>query len=268
MVGIEVRNRPKKWIFVRISGCVFLASLIVLIWKGPVWTIVTSLTGLIVSLTGLYIHVRRRDEVPFGWSGGLLATGHIILLGVSLVFQSLFLKPLPDVTLSIPSLSYSFVDPGGKFKLKGPEGWNYQVTSAAGETGVTIVPASQDHYMGVSEIQVWVRELSSAPPSPSEFLDRMVASVNYSGRKGSGDAMFQLRTETVDLINGGKGVVTVLDIKKFWIPIRQITLFGMKNGRYFCSISSTGLREHATLSKVLCLGLFETLKITKGENIK
>jgi len=73
--------------------------------------------------------------------------------------------------------------------------------------------------------------------------------------------LFSFEIKRIELLSKGTGILSTLDIKKFWIPMRQISLFGIKNQRFMCSISATGLKSHSTLSQVLCLGLFEKIKI-------
>jgi len=113
--------------------------------------------------------------------------------------------------------------------------------------------------MGISEVKIWIRELEIEPESADDFLQKMASTMTGADRQKR-QKQYEFEVNSSETLGGSKSVFSILDVKRFWVPLRQVTLFGIKEKRYFCSISASGLKSHSTLSKVLCLGLFETIR--------
>ena len=112
---------------------------------------------------------------------------------------------------------------------------------------------------GVSELTVRVRKMENTTAHPVEFLNKMAEALSIKSKQSH--TLFIFTTEPTRLLNGDQGVWSRLQIKRFWIPIYQRVLYGIKNKRYLCTVSVSGLEKHSTISGVLCLGIFETVRI-------
>jgi hypothetical protein len=250
MFGLEIEKDPG---FPWISTSVFLAvSAVALgIWWGPGGIFTASGAGLALSVVGWRSSNR----------GVLAAMGlvHGFLLFLALLLWALFLHKLPDPVLQMPRLTHVYRDPQGLFDLRGPAGWVYTAVATPEEAGVRLRPASQNTYMGISEVAVFVRKLKEPPKSTDKFLGKMASSL--AGNRIIKKKLFRFSTEPARLLNEDAGVWSVLNVKKFWVPLTQISLFGIKDKIYFCSVSATGIKAHDTLSKVMCLGLMEAIEI-------
>lgn len=185
-------------------------------------------------------------------------TGLVTLAGLG--FKSFFLDPLSPARLKFPPLQHTYLDQNLLFEMRGPQNWSYEPLPLVGESGVKLRPFSNEDYIGISEVKVLVRKLSSPPPNPEKFLNNIAALMSRGQEKVK--KSFAFHVEPADLMSKAqKGVWSILTLKRFFIPLRQITLFGIKEGRYLCTVSATGLEAHSTLSRVMCLGLFETVLI-------
>ena len=260
MVGLQIQAKGKKWAGIQTLAVLAVTSMAFGIWLGPFWVYVSSGLGLLVCVLAILLKVKTPAAYPgFTVYMSLFVLHGFFILG-GWVLYSLFLQPLPKEALKMPKIAEPYSDPGYMFTLKGPTGWDYSMIQSSEGNGVRMTPLDQNQYMGASEIQVWVRELEEEPASPERFLELMAKTFTDSKRQNGNKKMFELKMEHIETLSGHKGVLSTLDIKRFWIPLQQVTLFGIKKGRYLCSVSSTSIRSHATLSRILCLGLFETIE--------
>jgi len=257
-MGVQF-GRKTNWIWVYLTYTAAMASACLGAWMGPRGMYIASTAGLIFSFVGIICALVDKDiYAGIGYSVAAVFV-HFLLILVGWGLYVFFLKPLPDPSLRLPSFSHHYVDPEGLFELTGPAGWEYVSIVSADESGVQLHPASREDYMGISEMEVMVRRLDVTPPSPSQFLKKMASSL--SQRKASGKKMFLFTTEPAELLTGGEGLWSTLDIKKFWLPLRQVALFGVKNKRYFCAVSASGLKAHSTLARVVCMGVYEKMRV-------
>lgn len=210
-------------------------------------------------MLGLEIH--RKSSRRWLW---VLGSGMVLLGGLGVgIFWALFLTPLSDDQLAIPKLSERYRDPSLHFETRYPAGWTVQPVGDAVEPGVSIRPGKEASYAGVSEIMVRIRFLDRQPNSQDEFLMKW-AEMFTSSERSTKNKKFSFETRLVDLLNGDKGVMSILDMQRFWIPMRQLAIFGFKPNGVLCSVSVSGLKSHMGLSKVLCLGVFETTKVIES----
>ena len=260
MIGMQIVGQQKKWIWIQTSLGLALLALMCGIWKGPLSVYGFAGFGIVVLGFGTFSKIRKVNQHPsWGLHGGLLFT-HILLLGLALTFQTLFLNPLPDHALTLPKIGEQYPLVRGQIEIKGPQGWLYESIPSAEGIGIRIQPQGKDQYMGVSEIQVWVRELKTIPPHSEEFLREMAMAFSPRIRSDKRKKLFQVKIEETQSLQGNTILFSTLDMKRLWVPLRQVTLLGIKNERYLCTVSATGLKNHSTLSKVLCIGLFETIQ--------
>jgi len=260
MMGFQIELPVRrKWLYMSVGF--LLLSILFAFLLGPSWVYGFSGMGLLCGGIGLGLSLTHRDLYP-GWGllGGVVGF-HGVLIVVGLVLTSLFVNPLPDAALTLPPLKQVYKGVNPDFELRGPVGWEYIPLSSPNESGVRIRPSEKSHYMGVSEITVFVRHMEQAPASPEEFLNGMAASFSSNAGKDVKKKVFSFKTKRANLISGKRGVWSVLDLKRFWVSLRHVSLFGLKEKSYFCAISAAGLKSHSTLFEVLCLGLFEKLKI-------
>jgi len=258
MEGVYIgKSRGGPW--ASISALLVVASALAAVTVGPVWMYAVSGAGALLALVGYVIAMRMQSlEKPTGFPS-IVGGAHLALLLIAAILQSMFLSPLPSNQRKMPMLQTGYVDPSGRFEFKGPAGWDYHLAPSAMESGVRLQPADQTRYMGVSEVTLFVRKLETTPRSSEEFLKR--AADSFSARKNE-KKLFDLRTEKGASLGGAPVMWSELTVKRLWVPLYQVSVFGVKNGRYLCSVSATGLKSHSALSKLLCLGLFERIKIT------
>jgi hypothetical protein len=258
MEGVYIgKSRGGPW--ASLSALLVTASVAAAIFRGPSWVYALSGVGALFALIGLILSgLAPSLEKPVVFPSVMLGV-HALLFVVGAVLQSMFLSPLPEDSRKIPHLQTRYVDPSGLFELKGPDGWDFRPAPSSLETGVRMQPSDQTRYMGVSEANLFVRRLDTTPKSAAEFLKTAAASFS---EKHSEKKLFELKTEKGVSLSGAPVMWSELTIKRFWVPLYQVSVFGVKNGRYLCSVSATGLKNHADLSRLLCLGLFERIKIT------
>ncbi len=250
MSGIEISSKPKLvWIGASVASAV--VSLAAGIWIGPRAVYVASGVGIGFALVAWL--KTRKPLLP-----SLLTGFHFALIVIAFTLGALFLEPLSNETLQMPHLTQTYRDPGGFFELRAPAGWETEEIHGATEAGVRLHPSDREQYMGVSELTVRVRLLETVPNESQSFLDKMARMVT-SSRMGD-PKLFDFSTTPAALLNGDKGLWSRLTVKRFWVPLYQLALFGIKEKRYLCSVSATGLKHHATLSEVLCLGVYETIR--------
>jgi len=261
MIGTTILKNERNWAWIQIPSLLAVVSVALAIWKGPFWIFLCSSLGLFGAGMGFKISFGNPDRYPGKIVYILVFVSHLFLLGIAWTLYSLFLKPMPEGFVNIPKIDRLYSDVSGLFRLHGPLGWTYVKTPSSGEEGVSIRPENQTHYMGASDVQVWVRKLETPPASEEAFIEKLAGQMRVGSRNPKSDALFKFETEKTQLINGKNAVFSILDIKKFWVPIRQVTLFALKNQKYMCSVSVTGLKNHSKYSKILALGLMETLKI-------
>ena len=258
MEGVYIgKSRGRPW--ASLSALLLSASVAAAVLAGPAWVYALSGAGAALGFIGFIFAVRMPSlEKPVIFPSVMMGS-HALLLIVAAVLQSMFLSPLPPTQRKLPLLQTPYHDSNGRFEFRGPAGWDYHLAPSALETGVRMQPSDQSRYMGVSEVTLFVRKLDVTPGSPEEFLKR--AADSFSEKKGE-KKMFDLHTEKGRSLGGTPVMWSELTVKRLWVPLYQVSIFGVKNNRYLCSVSATGLKSHAELSKLLCLGLFERIKIT------
>lgn len=242
------------------SALLAALSLVLGIWLGPQSVFVISPIGLAVCVLSLGLGLRNKHAYARP-SGFALTVGgvHLLLIVIAIALYQMFLSPLAVSFEKLPRFRHSYVDPDGVFSVRGPADWVYERYPGVHESGVTLRPAKQTQYIGVSEISILVRKLETKPKSSSEFLKTMASS--WVEKKVEGQKLFDFKVEPAEMLNKEKGVWSTLDAFRLWVPVRQVTLIGLKNDRYLCSVSIIGLKKHAVFTQVLCLGLFETIRI-------
>jgi hypothetical protein len=255
-MGFEIikKESPIWW---QISLLSVAGAVIGGIWVGPVGIYVLSSLGLLSGLWGLF----RKRKQPLLI---ILSCVHGVFLIIGLTLDALFLQPLSSESLHMPRLTQTFKNSTNFFEIRTPLGWTTEEIHAATELGVRIRPSSRQEYMGVSELTVRIRELENPKSLGPNFLKKMAETL--STQRDGGPKLFEFSTDPAQLLSGDHGMWSRLVVKRFWIPIYQLALFGIKEKRYLCSVSATGLKTHATLSEVLCLGIFETIQIKGREN--
>lgn len=259
MLDLQIRKQV-SWFWIYLSALAAVLSFGFGVWLGPYAVFWLSGIGLIPALTAFILRFLQSDRYPAISYSSWLFGFHTVLLIIALALQSLFLMPLPEETLKLPRFSKTHIDPAGLFEVRGPSGWNSSLVTSPTQTGVRFQPAGRDQYIGASDIQILVQVLDKAPKSKELFLKKIASSL-IQERQGNAKKSFELNIGTAELLRGGKGVWSILEVKRLWVPLQQVSLFGLKNDRYLCSISITGLKSHSTLYKVLCIALFEKLRI-------
>lgn len=254
-------ERKNSWVFIHVATALAVASLVLGLLKGPDWAVILSSVGIFsVLINGIFFI--KNPETQAGWMPMTLVGGiHLILLLAAFVGSHLFLTPLSESSLHVPSFRQIYRDPDGLFVLRGPLNWDYYSLP----NGVRIKPQGFNQYMGAAEIVIHVRPMDKIPASEDKFLQKMAQStssekVRAEARKHK-DGIFRLETMPAELLSKKRGMWAELNVNRLWIPLKQVSLFGIKKKKYFCSISISGLEAHSTLFRVLCLGLFETLQI-------
>jgi hypothetical protein len=257
MFGTEI-SRKINWNWITLGVSLAIGSVIFGILEGPKWIYGLSGLGGFAGLINLFLYLNNNERYPRPTASLMILGGHSILLATGLIVSHLFLSPLQPSSLQLPKFGQVYKDPSGLFVLKGPVGWQYQPSPS----GVKIKPQGFDQYIGAAELDVQVRPMEKPPASVDEFLKKMTASITSDKRPLKGKKVLHLETSLVKLLDKKNGVWTVLDVYRLWVPLRQSSLFGIKNGKYFCSVSATGLAAHSTLFQVLCFGVYHTLEVT------
>jgi len=264
MFGVIIQNR-RRFFFVFLSGLSFFASLLFLIWVGPDSAIGAASSGAVMAIAGIIFSRFYPDKYPSIWVHIGVGFLNVFLLAGVLLIAALFLKPLPETVLKIPRLDQKYLDPEGVFELKGPWGWDYQPIKTASQSGVLIIPRDRGQYIGINEIRIMVMKLPRKPVKPGDFLRKFEESLADSAKNFRGKKLFQMKTGSAKLLLGGQGVWSEIEVRPraafSWFPLTEITLLGIKQGDSICSISAAGPSAHATLFKLMCLGLFEKLTI-------
>ncbi len=246
-----------RWRWFHAAVVLAVSSAALGFFMGPKEMAGASMGGLLVAGLGLYLCFVRSDQYPPRWIMAGAVVIHIVLLGGAVFLQRFFLSALPSGSMIFPPLSHTYLDPGKRFRVRGPEHWDYTPIDSSFEQGVLISPGSRGAYMGVSEVRLYLKQLDEAPASKEEALSKMAAWADNPRTKGDKEKKISFSVDPVDLLNGEKGLFAVLEAKRFWVPVRQVTLFGIKRGRTLVTVTAVGLASHAVLAKVLCLGLFE-----------
>lgn len=256
MLGLQIDQNKHFSVYGSLSALLALAALVLAIFVGPAASCGASVIGFGLALAAFL--KMRGAQFPM-----ILMGVHAILCVAAGVLYFLFLRPLDKNVQTIPSLQYLYTDPDHFFSVRGPQGWSYENVASSTEAGVRLRPVEQGQYMGVSEVLIIIRKMEARPKSSEDYLNKMAHQLTE--KKDAKSKTFNLVIEPAHLLTGQKGLWSILDAKRYWVPVRQVSLMGIKNNLYLCSVSAIGLKNHSTLSKVLCLGLFETIKIKTGE---
>lgn len=263
MMGLEISNNLKT---MGVPVSLFCAVLTVFLgfWIGPMGIYGVSGLGFLFALFAL---IQRMRTPSFTLGRGvptILLCFHVLFLIVGVILDILFLHPLASSSLEMPRLSDRYRAPDSFFEVRTPAGWKTEGIHAAMEVGVRLRPNNRQQYMGISELIVRVRELETPALNRAGFLKRMAETFSINQKKGAAK-LFEFSTEPAGLLNGKEGLWSRLVVKRFWVPLYQLSLFGIKDQRYLCSVSATGLKSHATLFEVMCLGLYETIRVKPTE---
>ncbi len=241
-----------------LSACAAVASLGAAIGVGPNGVYLASSIGIGLALLSLVLSLRVSTYKKSYVFAALLIAAHVALLFLGLFLQIVFLEPLSPGAVKMPKLQTYYVDPDGAFSLRGPAQWSYRPSPSRLESGVRMQP-SKKTYMGVAEASVFVRRLETVPASPGDFLETAAAAFSS---KSSSNADYGLVTERGTSLSGVPILWSEVTVKRFWAPYyRQVSLFGVKDGRYLVSVSALGQASHSALSRVLCMGLFERIVV-------
>lgn len=263
MINLQIGVPKRNWIWIQLAWLNLFFTFGYLIYKGPELTFLFIKLGFILTFIGAFFSLFKRTFFPTLTHSFVLFLTYFVVLILTIGLEFFFLKPISREKQKIPPLTHVYKDPFNVFQIKGPVDWKYELISTPREVGVTISPEGNDGYSGVSEIKIYIRPLDIEPEKIEPFLER--AAISFSKKENpstsSSDISFTFQTEPATLINNEKAVWSILNVKKFWVTIRQVTLLGIKNKKYLCSVSATGLESHSLLSKVFCLGLFQTLTI-------
>lgn len=258
MEGLHIGRSSGGWAGTA-SAVAALASLAAAVWIGPKGIFFASGVGFALAAIALVLAFRVPTLAkPLGFPS-LLLIGHALLLAAGLALQMLFLSPLSSHRAKMPRLQTLYQDPAGMFEVRGPARWTYVNAPSRFESGVRLRPGDQGGYMGISEATVFVRRLDERPTSPEAFLE---SAAEAFSRAQSDRRMFRFRTERGRSLSGVPVIWSTISVRRFWIPLYQVSVFGVKDGRYLCSASATGLQAHSTLARVFVLGLFERTVVT------
>jgi hypothetical protein len=251
------KSRGGEW--AAASAALAILALAAIIFWGPYWVYGFSGAGLIAGVTAAVLGSRSESiEKPIIFPL-LISSSHVVLLAIATLLHVMFLSALNPSLRKVPLLQELYEDPSAMFRFKGPVGWTYRPLPSSIESGVRIRPADQSMYMGISEITIFVRRLEKPPASPEAFLK--TASEQFSQRREK-QKLFSLTSESGRSLGGAPVLFSELILKRFWVSLNQTSVFGVKNARYLCSVSATGLQSHSSLSRLLCLGLLERIEIT------
>jgi len=257
MSTIEIQNKiDLKWLGASCAAAIISVGLG--IGVGPVGIYWASGGGLAFAALGFLN--QRKSAAAFAVIGL-----HSVLLIAGLALDALFLKPLSDEALQMPRLTQLYRDPGGFFESRIPAGWTTENADASNEAGVRIRPSDRQQYMGVSELTIRVREMANPTSDPVRFLSKMAEKISAKPQKDR--TLFQFSTSPAHLLSGEQGMWSHLLVKRFWVPLYQLALYGIKEKRYLCTVSATGLKNHSTLAEILCLGEFQTIRIHPADHL-
>ncbi len=251
MSTIEISKHANlKWVGATVGAA--LLSIGLGIGVGPIGVYAASAAG--IAAAGWALVLNRKQPVAITMLGV-----HSVLIIVAAGLDVLFLRPLPGETLQMPRLAQIYHDPAGFFEVRAPEGWDIEEIHGTTEAGVRLRPSDRAHYMGVSELTVRIRELSNPASDPMKFLKKLAATIKSKPEKNR--TLFDFSSRPVKLLNGSQGMWSELVIKRFWVPLYQSALYGIKDKKYLCSVSVTGVKNHDTLAEVLCLGVYHTIRV-------
>lgn len=235
-----------------LSAVAAAVSLALGIWVGPHGVYAASVCGILFALAALW----RVNKQPIAF---ILLGFHGLLIIAGASLDLLFLRPLAEDALKIPRLSQVFRHSHGLFEIRAPQDWVAEEVNMPTEIGVRFRPADRVHYMGVSELTVRVRELENPTSDPIKFLTKMAEAISLKPKNNR--TLFEFSTSRASLLGDEKGMWSHLVVKRFWVPLYQVALYGLKGKRYLCTVSATGIKNHDTLSEILCLGVFHTISI-------
>ncbi len=266
MLGMEIGRKAHRnllWIALGTT----LVAIILGVLKGPKLLSLFAGAGLCLAALDAIFAVKETGPSSLSFSAKIwnwiptvaILGLNFLLLFTALLLQQLFLTRLSDERLKIPPLRAFYQASDRSFNVKLPVGWKFEPLTGPAESGIRLVPDGFGDYMGAAEIQIRVRKLEKRPANKEVFLKKFTSSIVTQERAPKKGPAFQFSAEPGVSMGKETGVWTTLDVTRLWIPIRQTTFFGIKNGQYLCSVSATGIQAHATLQRVMALGLYETL---------
>ena len=262
MLGTEITSHSRRWTSILFLAVLILSAGIILIFYGPIWSVWAFSLGVVLTLLTFFFRVRFKGPLPPLWSLVLLLVINLIGIGISTALKNTFLGSGDEITFPLPRLIRLYEDPSGLFTLRGPDHWSYALKISSTDHGVTLRPTLQANYTGSTEISVSVRKLEVSPLSVKDFLEQMAIAFKRPERKMKQETTeFKMTHKLIELIDGSPALISILDIRRRWIPFRQIAIFSLKNKKYLCTVTVTGIKKHAHLSKEFCLGLSESLEI-------
>jgi hypothetical protein len=115
--------------------------------------------------------------------------------------------------------------------------------------------------MGVAELTVRVRILETPQKATANFFEKMAGTLTLTSQQKQ--RMYKFDTKPAQLLDMQPGLWSHLVLKRFWIPLYQTSLFGLQNGRYLCSVATSGIKSHDKLAEVLCLGVMQSIQIAE-----
>jgi hypothetical protein len=229
--------------------------------KGPAWLI---LLGKIGAGAGILIFLSALpSKSPLGCPGvaftGVLMNASVILLGLGL--DALFIHPsqLPHN----PSLTASYEDPSGAFRLKVPADWTVepQDREAMG-TSIQLSPGLAEKTAGVAQINIVVEPLARSATDATTTLNQLMkwvkaVDINAGGKK---EEDLNITPERIVLPDGNPGLHLTLEAREWWIPVREDVLYAVRPGRFLCMINCSGLAAYASLYQPLSIQLYQTIE--------
>ncbi len=267
MFGVIIQ-KDRNLAFIYLSGTLSLLSICLLVWAGPPYVWGVSAGGLLLSLGGALLSRIRPDRFASSVLHLVFGGSHVLWLLIAWGVYFSFLTPLSEANQKIPRLNRLYTDPRGLFEVKGPWGWDYGMVQNADQIGVIMSPPDRRFYIGANELRVYVMRLPKRPDNPVEFLKKFEFSLSQARRGGKQKKLFLSKSEPAQLLRGGYAVWSELTVSPQaafqWISMTQTTLIGIKNGEFVCTISAAGPTPHSGLFRVMCLGLFEKIKINSA----
>ena len=114
-------------------------------------------------------------------------------------------------------------------------------------------PSDRSEYMGVAELTVRVRILDKKQKADEDFFKKMAGTlvVVQATEKTSVSNLNETRAR---FWTESPGLWSYLVLKRFWIPLYQTSMFGLQNGRYLCSVATSGIKSHDKLAEGPLLG--------------
>ncbi|MFN0117260.1 MAG: hypothetical protein ACKVQC_03070 [Elusimicrobiota bacterium] len=185
-----------------------------------------------------------------------------LIYGIAAWVHIFYLSPLSDSSLRIPKFQHQYIDPQKIFSTLGPAGWKYSPILSAYDSGVKIQFQDRNQYMGVSEATVMIKTIDSNPKNREEIFKLILESQRNKDNKGQ----ITINMEPAVLLDGEKGMWSIIEIRKLWFKFYQVSLIGLKDNSHLCIVSATGLKNHDTLAKILLQGLYRATKINKPKN--